>query len=93
MSQDAEQPKSRRDLRRAQMPVSSTPDAALEREYPSVPLLPPSGLPADADPLPPAAGHRDRGAHAAEAARTRQARRAEERARLAAEAAGFQVSE
>jgi hypothetical protein len=93
MSQDAEQPKSRRDLRRAQMPVSSTPDAAPEREYPSVPLLPPSGLPADADPLPPAAGHRDRGAHAAEAARTRQARRAEERARLAAEAAGFQVSE
>lgn len=93
MSQDAEQPKSRRDLRRAQMPVSSTPDTVPEREYPSVPLLPPNGLPVDADPLPPAAGHRDRGAHAAEAARTRQARRAEERARLAAEAAGFQVSE
>lgn len=87
MSQDAEQPKSRRDLRRTQVPVSSTPEEALEREYPSVPLLPPSGLPQTAESSPGGAVHRDRGAHAAEAARTRQAHRAEERARLAAEAA------
>lgn len=92
MSQDAEQPKSRRDLRHAQMPVSSSTEEAPEREYPSVPLLPPSGLaPAAPSPAPasPAAGQRDHGAHAAAAARTRQARRAEERARLAAEAAGI----
>ncbi|NYE94496.1 chemotaxis protein histidine kinase CheA [Psychromicrobium silvestre] len=112
MSQDAEQPRSRRELRRTQGSATSAASAEAPASYPTVPLLPPSAPASDAPvpsapvtnpsvasapvhtaPVGSAASARERKGHANPAQLTRQAIRAEERARLAALAEQSQQAE
>lgn len=96
MSQDAEQPRSRKELRRHQGSAVPGPENAGEKDYPSVPLLSSSSVVPAVEQLRDQnqkSRSREHGVHSAPGQQTRQALKAEERARLAALAQQRAVSQ